>query len=73
MIGAFKRLISKSKDIEEISEDTDIRVACAALLSEAAAMDMNFGEALALMLLTGFRFRKKGKSKLLLWSVADSS
>ncbi len=44
MIGAFKRLISKSKDIEEISEDTDIRVACAALLSEAAAMDMNFGE-----------------------------
>ena len=44
MIGAFKRLISKTKDIDEISQDSDIRIACAALLSEAASMDMNFGD-----------------------------
>ena len=44
MIGAFRRLISKSEEIEQISDDSDIRVACAALLSEAASMDMNFGE-----------------------------
>ncbi len=44
MIGAFKRLISKTKDIDEISQDSDIRLACAALLSEAASMDMNFGD-----------------------------
>ena len=44
MIGAFKRLISKTKDIDEISGDSDIRIACAALLSEAASMDMTFGD-----------------------------
>ena len=44
MIGALRRLISKSEEIEQISDDSDIRVACAALLSEAASMDMNFGE-----------------------------